>query len=135
VTRQDGIDTTQLPVELPVASPRFGHGLDPVENGRKGGVRSGEVRREQSKSVRERLRERVEEEFELVWAALRDGLEAVGDAGDPDARTRILAAQAVLAEAYGRPPQALIGDPDAPIKFVLESAFRRPDPALEEGES
>jgi hypothetical protein len=31
----------------------------------------------------------------------------------------------VLAEAYGRPPRAIVGDEDKPISFVLESAFGR----------
>lgn len=66
-----------------------------------------EVRREQGKSVRDRLREKVEEDAELLWDAFEDGLTAVLPNGAPDGRTRFAAAQAVLAEAYGRPPQAV----------------------------
>lgn len=104
----------------------FAHGRSPKQvsaNARRAAERSAEVRREQVKSVRDRLRERVEEQFELIWSALRDGLEAVGSDGDPDARTRISAAQAVLAEAYGRPAQAtkveLTGVEDAPVQMEV----------------
>ena len=36
-----------------------------------------------------------------------------------------LIAGAFLAEAYGKPAQALIGDGEKPLRFVLESAFTR----------
>jgi hypothetical protein len=36
-----------------------------------------------------------------------------------------MTAGAFLAEAYGKPPQALIGDGEKPLRFVLESAFTR----------
>jgi hypothetical protein len=98
-------------------------GADPAELGRRGGLRSGEVRQEQAKSVRDRLRDAVEQEFELVWQAFRDGLEAVDDDGQPDVRVRVVSAQALLAESYGRPPQAIVGDADKPVSFVLQSAF------------
>src|SRR4051812_13117291 len=51
-------------------------GGDMAEYGRAGGVASGEARRELGRSVRELLRERVEEELELVWSAFHDGLTA-----------------------------------------------------------
>jgi hypothetical protein len=102
--------------------------VEMAELGRRGGKRSGEVRQEQAKSIRDRLREQVEQEFELVWQAFRDGLEAVDDAGQPDVRVRVVSAQALLAESYGRPPQAIVGDSDKPVSFVLQSAFA----ALEE---
>ena len=69
--------------------------------------------------MRERLREKVEENVEKVWAAFEVGLES------NDERTRIGAAVAVLAEAYGRPPQAIIGDPERPVAFVLDSLLAR----------
>jgi hypothetical protein len=40
-------------------------------------------------------------------------------------RTRVGAAQALLAEAYGRPAQAIIGDPEKPVAFVLDSLLAR----------
>ena len=93
--------------------------IDIVEQGRRGGLASGVKRREQAKSVRDRLREKVEADFETIWSAFEIGLES------DDERNRLAAAVAVLAEAYGRPPQAIIGDPDAPVRFELVSAFSR----------
>lgn len=75
------------------------------------------MRREQGKSVRDRLRDKVEADFEKLWRAFESGL------ASDDERTRIAAAVAVLAEAYGRPPQAIVGDPDEPVTFRLVSAF------------
>jgi hypothetical protein len=92
-------------------------GFDPAVMGRNGGIASGEARREAGKTVRERLRERVEEDVERIWSAFEVALDS------EDERTRVAAAVAVLAEAYGRPPQALIGDPDQPVAFTIVSAF------------
>src|SRR5256885_14346335 len=84
-TRKDGESCRSTAVghdgycALHAASPR----LNAAELGRKGGIRSVQVRREQAKSVRDRLRDQVEQEFELVWGAFRDGLEAVDDEGQP----------------------------------------------------
>ncbi len=100
---------------LPAVSTRFGApGRDPAENGRKGGIRSGEVRREQGKSVRDRLREQVEEHFELIWSAFESGL--LSD----DERAKIAAAVSVLAEAYGRPAQRteLTGADGGPVELA-----------------
>jgi hypothetical protein len=80
--------------------------LDTSALGRAGGVASGEARRELGKSVRELLREKVEAEAEAVGTAFHDGLVAVTPHGEPDAKTRVLAAQGLLAEAYGPPAQA-----------------------------
>lgn len=92
---------------------------------RRAGVQSVAVRREQAKSVRDRIREQVEEDFERIYAAFADALEAVTPEGSADFRARCQAAQAVLAEAYGKPAQAIIGDPDAPLSFHVVSAFHR----------
>jgi hypothetical protein len=106
---------------VPPPSTRFGiaEGKDPAELGRLGGIRSGEVRREQGKSVREKLREKVEANADKLWSAFEAGLNS-NDPGEKRA-----SAVAVLAEAYGRPPQALIGDPDQPLSFELVSGFNR----------
>jgi hypothetical protein len=92
---------------------------DPAALGRNGGLASGEARRELGKTVRERLREKVEENVEKVWSAFEVAL------GSEDERTRVVAAVAVLAEAYGRPPQAIVGDPERPVAFVLDSLLAR----------
>lgn len=97
-----------------------GKAVDPTELGRLGGLASAEVRREQGRSVRDRLREKVEANADTIWTAFHDGLTS------DDERLRVGAAQAVLAEAYGRPPQAIVGDVDQPVSFVVRSAFSQP---------
>lgn len=94
-------------------------GLDPSAMGRLGAERSIETRREQAKSVRDRLREQVEANADRIWDAFSTGLDS------EDERTRIGAAQAALAEAYGRPAQAIVGDPDKPVSFELVSMLQR----------
>jgi hypothetical protein len=99
-----------------------------VERGRTGGIASGESRRALSTSARERLR-RLADEDEQLWAKLRaaycDGLDAVLADGSPDVRTRVMTAGAFLAEAYGKPAQAIVGDPEQPVTFVLASLLQR----------
>lgn len=95
---------------------------DPAEAGRRGGLAKAEAERERSKSVRDRLRDKVEADFEKLWSAFQSGLES------DDERVRFAAAVAVLAEAYGKPALEIRGDPDRPLTFVVRSAF----PALEE---
>jgi len=90
---------------------------DMAELGGRGGIASGEARREQGKSVRDRLREKVEENVDAIWDAFENGLTSDDD------RTRLAAAVAVLAEAYGKTPQAIVGDVDQPISFRIVSAF------------
>jgi hypothetical protein len=113
----------------------FAHSaLAPVsqaELGRRGGLVSGEVRREQAKSVRDRLRERVEAEADEVWRVFRDAWDAVDGEGGADHRARLASAEGVLAQAYGRPPQAIVGDEGKPVMFVLASLLER---AREEAE-
>jgi hypothetical protein len=66
-------------------------------------------------SARDYLRERVEREAERVWGAFSSALEATKGNGAPDFRTRLLAATALLAEAYGEHerPAALAETPSA----------------------
>jgi len=104
--------------------------FDPVETGRRAGLRSGTVRREQAKSVRERLREKVEAEIDLVWAAYAGALEAVGADGAPDHRARYQAASALLAESYGKPVQPTLDQ--GGVQFVIEGRPPR-DPTTSRG--
>ncbi len=90
-----------------------------VEQTRQASARGVARRREQAKTVRDRLREKVEADFETLWSAFESGL--VSD----DERTRLASAVALLAEAYGRPPVAIVGDPDRPVSFVLDSLLAR----------
>jgi hypothetical protein len=97
----------------------------PAERGQKGGLASGEVRREQARSVRDRLRERVEAEAEEIWRVYREAFDAAVGDGDPDHRARLASVEGVLAQAYGRPPQSIVGDSDEPVTFVLASLLQR----------
>jgi hypothetical protein len=87
------------------------------ELGRAGGLASAEVRLQRAKHVRERLQQRVERHFEDVWGVFERALKSESEA------VQLKAAMGLLAEAYGNPATALIGDSDAPVKFVIESAF------------
>jgi hypothetical protein len=107
-----------------------GRVASPQELGRKGGFASGEVRREQAKSVRDRLRERVEAEADEVWRVYRQAMDAAADDGDPDHRARLASVEGVLAQAYGRPATTIVGDGEQPVTFVLASLLQR---AREEG--
>jgi hypothetical protein len=95
--------------------------VDPVELGRKGGLASMAARRERAKHARERLQLEVEKRFDEVAGAL------FGALSSDDERLRVRAALGLLAEAYGNPATAIIGDGDKPVTFILESAFQQPD--------
>jgi hypothetical protein len=99
--------------------------LSPAKRGQKGGLVSGQVRREQAKSVRDRLRDKVEAEAEEIWRVYRDAFDAAGSDGDPDHRARLASVEGVLAQAYGRPPQSIVGDGEQPVTFVLASLLQR----------
>lgn len=100
--------------------------VDPAAIGRIGGLNSVETRREQSKSVRDRLRERVEENVDRIWAAFESGL------ASDDERVQIVAATSLLAEAYGKPAVAITGG-DQPVTFQLVSLLAQVR-ELEEGD-
>jgi hypothetical protein len=87
------------------------------ELGSKGGRASAEVRKERARHVRERLQQRVEKHFESVWSVFERALES------DDEKTQLRAAAILLAEAYGQPGTALIGDSDKPVQIVIESSF------------
>ena len=55
------------------------------------------------RQVRHLLRERAERDVERVWGTFELGLTANNPDGSPDVATRIAAAKALLAEAYGPP--------------------------------
>lgn len=50
---------------------------------------------------RTHLRRRAAENADLVWRVFQEGLTATKPSGEPDYRTRLMAAKALLAEAYG----------------------------------
>ena len=93
--------------------------VDMREVGRLGGIASAEVRLKRAKHVRERLQMRVEAHFEDVWQVFVRALKSENE------QVQLKAAMGLLAEAYGNPHTALIGDSDKPVTFVLESSFAR----------
>jgi hypothetical protein len=99
--------------------------VDMREVGRLGGLASAEVRLERARHVRERLQQRVERHFEDVWAVFMRALNSDNE------QVQLKAAMGLLAEAYGNPGTALIGDADKPVTFVLESAFAKAAEAAE----
>jgi hypothetical protein len=92
----------------------------PQELGRRGGLASGEVRRERGRSVRDRLREKVEAEADEVWRVYRQAMDAAADDGDPDHRARLASVEGVLAQAYGRPATTIVGEDDRPLSFRVQ---------------
>jgi hypothetical protein len=96
-----------------------------AQRGRQGGLVSGQVRREQAKSVRDRLREKVEAEADEIWRVYRDAFDATDSEGDSDHRARLASVEGVLAQAYGKPAQAIVGDAEQPVTFVLASLLQR----------
>jgi hypothetical protein len=95
--------------------------VNPRELGSLGGRASAVARQERAKHVRERLQLQVEKRFDEVAGALFDALSS------EDERLRVRAATALLAESYGNPATAIIGDSDKPVTFILETAFKQPD--------
>jgi hypothetical protein len=91
--------------------------LDMRKLGHLGGMASAEVRRERARHVRERLQQRVERHFDDVWAVFERALKSESEA------VQLKAAMGLLAEAYGNPATALIGQDNKPVKFVIESSF------------
>jgi hypothetical protein len=110
-------------------------GFDPVEAGRKGGLRSALARRALSKNEqrqafegRERLREQFEadpEFYEQVKAVYREALEAITtcpsckERARPDHRTRIAAGDSFLAQLYGKPRQDINQSVTTQRKLVI----------------
>ena len=95
------------------------HGKDMVEFGRRAGDHVGQARREKAKTVRDKLRDWVEANVERIVDAIESGLDS------EDERVRIATVEKLLDQAYGRPAVSLIGDPDQPVVFVLDSLLSR----------
>jgi hypothetical protein len=84
-----------------------------AETRRRGALASAAKRRELAMSARERLARKLDEHFEeLVQAAVN---QAIG--GEWRAFVSLFEA------AHGRPPQAIVGDADKPLKVVVASTF------------
>jgi hypothetical protein len=65
------------------------------------------------------LRRRVEENGENLWRVFQEGLTATKANGEPDYRLRLLAASALLAEAYGDTPGLSPGEQVAAARDEL----------------
>lgn len=85
-----------------------------------------EARRELAMAPRERLRRLMEEDVEL-WKLIRGAFVGALEADSPDEAKefRVRTAEALLRQAYGREPVAIVGDPDQPVSFVLDSLIAR----------
>ena len=101
---------------------------------RTGGTTSGELRREAAKSLRARLQARAEQDealLEKLYAAYAGALEAEQVAGEygmlPDHRARFQAADAFMAQLYGKPIQPV--DSAGPQVVVVMPNIRGDDPA------
>lgn len=78
-----------------------------------------------AKTVRQRIAERLEAEADELWRVFREAFDATQDDGAPDHRARLAAAEGALAQAFGRPAQEIIGDPDQPVAIILGSLLAR----------
>jgi hypothetical protein len=83
------------------------------------------------------LRERLEPRIEIIWRAFEGALDAVGDDGEPDHKTRLQAARLLIAAAY--PSERNSNDPMPAAAAELESTedelARLRDRRLEWGQS
>ena len=75
-----------------------------VELGRKGGLASIAARMEREEHARQRMRRRVAKDFDAIYGRLSRGARCRRSA------RRVRAATAMLAEAYGAPATAIVGD-------------------------
>lgn len=97
-------------------------GFGGIENGRKGGAATRKPR------LIEVLRERVEADIDIWLSPFSDALSALNTTGQPDHRTRMSAAEAVLDRVYGKPTQRAeveVDDPQGRESAPLELEFAR----------
>jgi len=87
--------------------------VDMAELGSRGGKRSVEARREQAKSLRQRIAEKLEADADEIYDAFRNAWRE----GDWHA------AVAAFNQAFGSPPVAIVGDEERPVSFQVVSAF------------
>jgi hypothetical protein len=83
------------------------------------------------------LRERLEPRIEIIWRAFEGALDAVGDDGQPDHKTRLQAARLLIAAAY--PSERTSDDPmpaaAAELQSTEDELARLRDRRLEWGQS
>ena len=107
------------------------HGSSPetvAEAQRRGGIASGETRRELAKSGRQLIREELEAEVGSIVSAFRDGTKALASCphcrGDlPDVRARIQAAAEWLNQSYGKPVQPTREEGNGRMIVVFRPAY------------
>ena len=78
-----------------------------AESRRKGALVAAERKRELGKTVRERLAEIAQDEAERIPSVYLEAMEAADERGNPDHRARVRAADALLGQAFGRPPLSI----------------------------
>jgi hypothetical protein len=91
-------------------------GSNMAELGRLGGKASVKAKQDKERHARDRLRRRVDRDFDKVYSAFMAGLES------PDPSVRFRAASQLLSQAYGSPAAAAVEEA-GPAVFILESAF------------
>jgi hypothetical protein len=104
------------------------HELTPEERARgarKGGLAKAERQRELAKTFRERLAEEMNRRAEEIVTSLLDRL---ANEVEKTSLQELTAAFIRLADqAFGKPPQAVIGESNTPVRIVVQSAFPEPD--------
>jgi hypothetical protein len=96
------------------------------ESRSEGGRRRAEKIRAQNMTVRERLAKIAQDEAETIARAYLEALEALDADGNPDHAVRLRAAAGFLAEAFGKPSQAIRHETEPNAKIVYETAWYRP---------
>jgi hypothetical protein len=74
---------------------------------RQGALAAAERKRELRRSVRERLAEIAQSQAERIARVYLEAFEAADENGLPDHRVRVRAADALLAQAFGKPPMSI----------------------------
>jgi len=92
------------------------------ESRSEGGRRRAEKIRAQKMTVRERLARIAQDEAESIARAYLEALQALDADGNPDHAVRLRAAAGFLAEAFGKPPQAIRHEAEPNVRVVYESA-------------
>ena len=92
-----------------------------VESRRKGGLARAAKIREEKLTVRGRLARIAEEEAHSIAGVFLEAMRAEDEQGRPDHAARVRAATAFLAEAFGRPVQAVRDETERPVEVVYSS--------------
>jgi hypothetical protein len=106
-----------------------------AESRRKGALVAAERKRELGKTVRERLAEIAQDEAERIAAVYLEAMEAADGDGNPDHRARVRAADALLAQAFGRPPLSIEVEKQSEEIIIISPMMSRMQEAKEAQEA